>query len=135
MLKQLKRSEGFTLIELLVVIVVIGILVALTLPNLFAAQERARDTERKNDLRNVKQQLESYYNDNNTYPVALADLSPTYMDAVPQDPQGGDYDYTVLDENGDPCTAEPCATYTLGADLENENDADHPTYTEESVNQ
>ncbi|MEX0748908.1 MAG: prepilin-type N-terminal cleavage/methylation domain-containing protein [Candidatus Saccharimonadales bacterium] len=131
----LKNQKGFTLIELLVVIVVIGILLALTIPNLFSYQERARDTERKNDLRNVSQQLETYYNDNNSYPVDLATLATEeYLDEVPVDPQDdSDYDYNPLDAAGVDCAAEPCATYTLVAVLENENDPDGETSGDDYV--
>ena len=69
------NQKGFTIIELLVVIVIIGILVALALPQLFAAQARGRDTERKNDLKNIKTQLETYYGDNGAYPTALTEAS------------------------------------------------------------
>jgi type II secretion system protein G len=70
------NQKGFTIIELLVVIVIIGILVALTLPNLFSAQARGRDTDRKNELKNLQQKLETYFNDNDEYPAALSNLDP-----------------------------------------------------------
>lgn len=126
------NQKGFTIIELLVVIVIIGILVALALPQLFSAQARGRDTDRKNDLKNISQQLETYYNDNNEYPALVADLIPDYLEAEPTDPKNtGTYVYTYT---VDPTDAQ---TYTLTADLENDNDsaAVGGIYTIESVNQ
>ncbi len=125
------NQKGFTIIELLVVIVIIGILVALALPQLFAAQARGRDTDRKNDLKNISQQLETYYNDNNAYPADLEDLVDDYLSEVPTDPKNTDpyvYQYDV---------ASDYQTYTLTADLENDNDssATNGLYVIESVNQ
>jgi len=132
---KLRRStSGFTIVELLVVIVVIAILVALTLPNLFGLQRRARDDDRKNDLKNVQSALETYYSDNQAYPPATSALTPDYMDAVPEDPQGGAYTYTPAAAGCD----TDCASYTLTANLENDNDpqADGSgNYVVQSVNQ
>jgi type II secretion system protein G len=124
------NQKGFTIIELLVVIVIIGILVALALPQLFAAQARGRDTDRKNNLKNISQQLETYFNDNGEYPAALTGLVPDYMDAIPELPKTGDtYIYTPA--------GTPPESYTLGTALENANDPDTVggVYTIESVNQ
>lgn len=63
-----KISKAFTLIELLIVIAVIGILVAVILPNLIGMRERAQDTKKKNDLMQIKNALRMYYNDYNAYP-------------------------------------------------------------------
>lgn len=137
MKKLLSNQKGFTIIELLVVIVIIGILVALLLPNLFSAQQRGRDADRKNDLKTIQQQLEAYYSDNNAYPLATADLVPDYMDAVPVDPQGGAYDYLAAPA-GCSTAADDCVSYTLTADLENDNDPDADAagnYVVNSVNQ
>ncbi len=125
------NQKGFTIIELLVVIVIIGILVALALPQLFAAQARGRDTDRKNDLKNISQQLETYYNDEGEYPDALADLVDDYLAEVPTGPKAGEtYDYTPVDEDG------VNVSYTLSATLENDKDtaATNGVYTIESVN-
>ena len=58
------RREGFTIIELLIVIVVIGILAGLVLNSFGNIQERARDTERQNDINSIHTALELYYTDN-----------------------------------------------------------------------
>src|SRR5690606_15156065 len=110
------NQKGFTIIELLVVIVIIGILVALTLPNLFSAQARGRDTDRKNELKNIQQKLETYFNDNGSYPADRATMVTALelTEDEGEDPRGNEYGYTSTD--GD--------TYTLTADLENDDDAD-----------
>lgn len=64
-----KRDEGFTLIELLVVMAIIGILAALVLLNIPASLGRARDAQRKNDLKQIQTALQLYHNDYGHYPV------------------------------------------------------------------
>ncbi len=133
-MKLLKKNSGFTIIELLVVIVVIAILIALTLPNLFGLQRRARDDTRKNDLKNIQSALETYFNDNNVYPSALSTLVPNDINAIPTDPKGGAYTYTPAPAG---CTSA-CSSYTLSAQLENTNDPQAGSggvYTITSVNQ
>jgi prepilin-type N-terminal cleavage/methylation domain-containing protein len=62
--------RGFTLIELLVVISIIGILAALALTSYGGAQKQARDTQRRSDLGQYRNGLESYASVNNSlYPV------------------------------------------------------------------
>ncbi len=59
-----KKNLAFTLIELLVVISVIGILAALSLASFSTAQKQAKDTQRKSDLKQYQNSLESYANKN-----------------------------------------------------------------------
>ena len=133
---QLNNQKGFTIIELLVVIVIIGILVALALPNLFSAQARGRDTDRKNELKNLQQKLETYFNDNGGYPAQTGyetDISASTDDIT--DPRNNAYVYTPLAAG---CADGACVSYTLQATLENTDDPDAGTggaYTLNSVNQ
>lgn len=127
------NKKGFTLIELLVVIAIIGLLSTLAVVALSSAREKARDSKRLADLKQVQTALELYYTDNNAYPaVALgttlgvdvsrlsdghdfdngAGLTPgtIYMGLVPSDPQSltTDYEYTSADGS----------TYSITATLE-----------------
>lgn len=122
--------SGFTLIELLVVISIIGALAALLLPNFMGARERARDAQRKSDLKQIAKALEGYKLDNLAYPTsipancnALSSGSNTYMQKIPVDPNSTcaaptAYAYT-----------SPVGTdskkFTLCACLENKADSDN----------
>lgn len=60
--------SGFTLVELLIVIAILGVLASLILANMSGARERARDTQRKSDLRQLQTALRMYFNDYMKYP-------------------------------------------------------------------
>lgn len=125
-----KLSLGFTLIELLVVISIIGILSALLMANFSSIRERARDAQRKSDLKQIQKALE-LYKDSQTvlaYPatgnlpfgLTWSQGSAVYMAKVPVDPvNSGDYQYTYTSPiDGDNLR------YTLKACLENLSDKD-----------
>lgn len=121
-----KSSFGFTLIELLVVVAIIGVLSALLMSNFIGIRQRARDAQRKSDVRQIQSALELYRADNASYPgnstlascgtsVSLksTDNSSTYLQAIPCDPStGSPYTYNTPDG----------ATYTLITCLENGSD-------------
>ncbi|MBT9546601.1 MAG: type II secretion system protein [Candidatus Sericytochromatia bacterium] len=72
MIKNLKKQKGFTLIELMVVIVIIGILVAIALPNFIGAQDRAKISSVKANMHTVQTMLETYGVDwGGTYPSTV----------------------------------------------------------------
>lgn len=123
------NKRGFTLIELLVVIAIIGLLSTLAVVALGSARQKARDSKRLSDLKQVQTALELYYTDNNAYPteataVTLGDTNyvclnsasgftttgcpSPYMGLVPSDPGTGSYSYVSASGT----------TYTISASLE-----------------
>ncbi|MDB5097353.1 MAG: N-terminal methylation motif protein [Cyanobacteria bacterium RYN_339] len=64
------RRSGFTLIELLVVVVIIGLLAAISMNNFSAAQDKARISSLRSNIKNISVALEQYSADNNgSYPA------------------------------------------------------------------
>lgn len=120
----LKKQKGFTLLELLIVIVIIGILALIIVPGLVSGPKRARDAQRKSDLRGVKNALETYYNDNNSYPSGdyaglTGQLVTDYIQTIPTDPKSGNPGYTYEPT----CASGTCSAYIMTATLENNKDS------------
>ncbi len=105
-----KKHLGFTLIEVLVVIVILGILAAIIVPRIMDRPDQARVVAAKNDIRAIISALNLYRLDNGTYPstdqglAALVQKPDTgnipsnwktggYLDHMPKDPWGHDYQY------------------------------------------
>lgn len=94
MTKKNHQSSGFTLVELLVVITMLAVLMAIlfVMLNPFSQIDKAKDAKRKQDLNQIHNALDTYYNDNNCYPASVpfgsswVVGSAVYMKNVPQDP-------------------------------------------------
>jgi len=110
MLQNLRR--GFTLIEIMLVVIIIGILVAMIVPNISGRSEQARKTAARTDIEsNLSTALDLYRMDVGQYPTSQQGLmalvtepntspvpaqwSGPYLKKkrVPKDPWGREYVY------------------------------------------
>lgn len=123
------KNTGFTLIELLVVIAIIGLLSTIVMTSLNSARKKGRDTRRVEDLNQIRQALEMYYDSSGSYPTSTAALSAAgYLSVVPNDPNGSAYTYAV-DNTTNPQDFVLAATLeqTNAAALNNDVDGTHYT--------
>jgi general secretion pathway protein G len=104
------RQSGLTLIEILVVVSIIGILLALIVPNVIGRDQAARVEAAKSDIRALENALKLYRLDNGFFPTtdqglkalverATTQPAPTnfkqggYVSSLPNDPWGTPYVY------------------------------------------
>ena len=88
------QSSGFTLVELLVVMVMVSVflLMAFLIIDPIGQLDKAKDAQRKKDFEQIRNALDTYYNDKNCYPLSIPFGSTwsvgsiVYMQKVPQDP-------------------------------------------------
>lgn len=81
------RSSGFTLIELMVVMLIIGVLVAIAVPNYISSIKAAKEAVLKEDLHVLRQAIDSYTMDKEKAPQSLDDLVQAgYLKKIPEDP-------------------------------------------------
>lgn len=121
------RSAGFTLIEVMVVVVILGLLAAIVVPKVMSRPDEARVVAARADIAAIHQALKLYRLDNVSYPSTEQGLGalvqrPTtqpipnnwktggYLDRVPKDPWGNDYQYL------NPGTRSEIDVFSLGAD-------------------
>ncbi|OGR06180.1 MAG: type II secretion system protein GspG [Deltaproteobacteria bacterium RIFOXYD12_FULL_50_9] len=122
-----QSERGFTLIEIMVVVVILGILAAIVVPRIMDRPDQARIIKAKQDIRILESALQLYKLDNYIYPttdqglVALVQKpseSPEpkkwkeggYIDRLPKDPWGNDYQYM------NPGVFGPLDIFSMGAD-------------------
>lgn len=123
------RASGFTLIEVLVVVVILSILAALIVPKIMDRPDEARIIAAKSDMRAVVSALKMYRLDNSNYPSTEQGLqalvqkpdsgvvphnwkSGGYLDRLPKDPWGREYQYLS------PGTQAEIEVFSTGADRE-----------------
>ncbi|HWT14380.1 MAG TPA: type II secretion system major pseudopilin GspG [Patescibacteria group bacterium] len=124
---QVRSSRGFTLIEVLVVVVILAILAAIVVPRVIGRTDDAMIAKAKADVQGLGTALNLYKLDNFTYPSTDQGLdalvqrpggSPEaanwrtggYIDRLPKDPWGREYQYVSPGSHGD------FDVYSLGKD-------------------
>jgi general secretion pathway protein G len=120
-------QAGFTLIEIMVVVVILGILAAIVVPKVMDRPDAARITKAKQDIRAIQSALDLYKLDNYNYPSTDQGLEALvtkpsgtpearnwkqggYLDRLPKDPWGNEYQYLSPGSHGN------VDIFTLGAD-------------------
>jgi general secretion pathway protein G len=90
-------KKGFTLIEILIVVTLIGILVAILIPQYKYSVLRAKEAVLKENLFQVRDAINKYYFDKKKYPSALEDLvTARYLREVPFDPIAKKHEWHLL---------------------------------------
>ncbi len=115
------------------VIAIFGLIASLTLLGLNSARAKSRDAKRMADVVQIASSMALYFNENNTYPNQLSQLSPKYIDLIPKAPKPEDgqctqeqntYQYTFVDP------AHYKFTFCLG-DITSGHEAGPQTLTEQ----
>jgi len=90
-----RNRKGFTLVEMMIVVLIIGILIAIALPNFLRARENARLRACVSNMKQIQSAIEQWAMENkksaNDAVPTLGDLSPTYIKTWPTCPSGGSY--------------------------------------------
>jgi general secretion pathway protein G len=124
------NERGFTLIELLVVMVILGLLAAVVVPNLFGNVDKARVQTARTQIETIGQALDHFRLDTGRYPTTTEGLNALNTNpgiqewagpylkklAIPNDPWGTPYQYQSPGTHGDYDLSSFGADKTPGGD-------------------
>jgi prepilin-type N-terminal cleavage/methylation domain-containing protein len=100
-----RRKGGFTLIEIMIVVLIIGILLAIAVPNFMKARESSRTKACVANLKQIDAAIEQWAMDNKKAggdAVVIGDLTggaEPYLTTAPECPSGGAYAMTTVNAN------------------------------------
>lgn len=94
-------QAGFTLIEMMVVVVIVGILAAIAYPSYTQYVQRGHRTEGQALLNDAAARQERYFNQNNAYVTAAADIGKLGMNLSSNRSATGKYVFSVSKADGD----------------------------------
>ncbi|WP_462164599.1 type II secretion system major pseudopilin GspG [Pseudoalteromonas xiamenensis] len=127
----MKKNSGFSLIEMMIVLIILGLLGSLVAPKLFSKVSSSKKKTALAQMQMVETAIDTYRLDMGNVPAKLEQLvsdnapgwdGPYLPKAVPLDPWGMPYIYSVPGENG---KAFSIMTYGLdgekGGEGENED--------------
>lgn len=88
-MNRFRKSKGFTLVEIMIVVLIIGILLAIAVPNFIKARENSRTRTCIANLRQIEAAKEQWAMENKKGAAdtpTTANLTPDYMKAFPTCP-------------------------------------------------
>ena len=107
--------KAFTLVEIMIVVLIIGILLAIAVPNFMKARDNSRAKSCMENLRQIsgaKEQAAMDLKLQDTDTPTQAQLTPAYINSFPQCPAGGTY--TIGDMSTNPtCTVTTPIAHVL----------------------
>ena len=126
-MNRLSRPRGFTLIEIVIAVAILAVLAAVVMPRVIGRVDEARVARAKSDVQALSTALNLYKLDNFNYPsteqgldalVAQPGGQPEarnwkqggYIERLPTDPWGNDYQYLSPGQRG------TIDIWSLGAD-------------------
>ena len=92
------KAAGFTLIEILLVVVIIGMLATIAAINVPKYLGQGRVSKAKADVSSIGTAVQLYNMNEGKYPASLSALqegNDPYMQSLPKDPWGKDYQYAL----------------------------------------
>ena len=96
----MRNRRAFTLVEIMIVVLIIGILLAIAVPNFMKARDNSRTKTCVSNLRQISNGIAQAALDlklNSSDAVTQAQLVPDYVKAWPSCPAGGTYSLTTVD--------------------------------------
>jgi prepilin-type N-terminal cleavage/methylation domain-containing protein len=94
LMKTNSKQQGFTLVEIMIVVLIIGILLAIAIPNFVQAREASRAKSCVANLKQIDSAKQQWAMDTKQAAGATpaqTDLEPTYVKSYPACPSGGSY--------------------------------------------